>query len=394
MMNFDPTAKLDLLGQMSADTFMKQYWQRKPLIIRNAMPNFKNPISFADLKNLAKQANVESRLVWQENEQWNLKHGPFKRVPSSKTPDWTLLVQSVDLHHEAVAELARQFRFIPDARFDDVMISIASMGGGVGPHFDTYDVFLFQAQGQRKWRISQNTDMSLVPGLPCKILENFNVEEEFVLNPGDMLYLPPHAAHDGISMSDDCMTMSFGFRTLTLANLARGLLEAAADQVSANAGLDAGIYAEPVLKGINLSDTYKDKAQKPTKTPAAIPELMIKAALDSVQKVKFTEALAARFIGCWLSEPNQLAEFHMPEDELDWTDFNPEGELVLDLNTRMLYHAKELYINGEALDIHHALLQELANQRRLSVKKALKAPEQVQDRLLEWIDDGWLHYRG
>lgn len=166
MMNFDPTAKLDLLGQMSADTFMKQYWQRKPLIIRNAMPNFKNPISFADLKNLAKQANVESRLVWQENEQWNLKHGPFKRVPSSKTPDWTLLVQSVDLHHEAVAELARQFRFIPDARFDDVMISIASMGGGVGPHFDTYDVFLFQAQGQRKWRISQNTDMSLVPGLP------------------------------------------------------------------------------------------------------------------------------------------------------------------------------------------------------------------------------------
>ena len=154
---------------------------------------------------------MESRLIWRENGEWQMENGPFARLPKDNEGDWTLLVQSVDLHSDAAAELMQQFRFIPDARLDDVMISIASHGGGVGPHFDSYDVFLLQAAGQREWRYGHQKDLSLEPGLPLKILSRFEPEASAVLSPGDMLYLPPQAAHDGIAVGDGCMTISIGF---------------------------------------------------------------------------------------------------------------------------------------------------------------------------------------
>ncbi|MFQ6686591.1 cupin domain-containing protein, partial [Bordetella pertussis] len=229
----NPATALALLGGLAPADFMRRYWQRKPLLIRQAIPGFKPPASIAALRQLARRDDVEARLIWREQGQWNMENGPFARLPKAGEPDWTLLVQSVDLHHDAVSALLQQFRFIPDARLDDIMISVAGDGGGVGPHFDSYDVFLLQASGRRRWRYGRQKDLSLQPDLPLKILSRFEPEEEHVLEPGDMLYLPPQAAHDGVAEGGDCMTISIGFRAPSQAMLARGLLEAAADQVMA-----------------------------------------------------------------------------------------------------------------------------------------------------------------
>ncbi|WP_415830141.1 cupin domain-containing protein, partial [Bordetella pseudohinzii] len=233
---------LALLGGLSPNDFMRRHWQRKPLLIRQAIPGFKPPETLAALKKLARRDDVESRLIWREQGQWQMENGPFARLPKASEPDWTLLVQSVDLHSDAAAELMQRFRFVPDARLDDLMISIASDGGGVGPHFDSYDVFLLQAAGKRRWRYGRQKDLSLQPDLPLKILSRFEPEHEAVLEPGDMLYLPPQAAHDGVALGDDCMTISIGFRAPTQAALARGLLEAAADPAMARIGLLGGPY--------------------------------------------------------------------------------------------------------------------------------------------------------
>src|SRR5690606_33850253 len=227
-----------------------------------------------------------------------------------------------------------QFRFIADARLDDIMISIASEGGGVGPHFDSYDVFLLQGHGRRRWRISQQQDLSLEPGLPLKILSRFQAEEEYVLEPGDMLYLPPHVAHDGVAL-DDCMTISVGFRTPTQATLACGLLEAANDQIMANLGDTGGLYALPVIAGPDLSGTYKDPGAPATSRPAELPAGLIQASLKAVGKLRFNQALATRFLGQWLTEPPEAALFEPNDDALDLSQQLPDnGELKLDRCTR------------------------------------------------------------
>jgi 50S ribosomal protein L16 3-hydroxylase len=244
----NPNLPLQLLGGISPADFMSRYWQRKPLLIRQAIPGIRPALDYAELKRMARRDDVESRLIWREEDEWCMEHGPFARLPRAGEPGWTLLVQGVDLHDDATAALMQQFRFIPDARLDDIMISIATDGGGVGPHFDSYDVFLLQAAGRREWRIGRQRDLGLKPDLPLKILERFEPEQSWVLEPGDMLYLPPQVAHDGIAQGD-CMTISVGFRAPDRATLARGMLEAAADQVMARAGQPAGPYAEPPLPG-------------------------------------------------------------------------------------------------------------------------------------------------
>ena len=220
----DTSKPLPLLGGLSPAQFMRRHWQKKPLLVRQAIASFKPLLSANELFALAAREDVESRLILQEAGRsprsavrWNLRHGPFKRrsLPPLKQPGWTLLVQGVDLHHAGAHELLQRFRFLPDARLDDLMISVASEGGGVGPHFDSYDVFLLQASGSRRWRISAQTDLSLKEGVPLKILQRFSAQQEFVLHPGDLLYLPPRYAHDGVAVDAQqgtCMTYSIGFR--------------------------------------------------------------------------------------------------------------------------------------------------------------------------------------
>ena len=212
----NPDIPLQLLGGITAREFLRDYWQKKPLLIRQAIPDFESPIDADELAGLALEEEVESRLVIEHGERpWELRRGPFAEDAFSTLPEreWTLLVQAVDQFVPEVAELLEQFRFLPSWRIDDVMISFAAPGGSVGPHFDNYDVFLLQAQGKRNWKIGQmcNSESPLLQHADLRILAEFEESAEWVLEPGDMLYLPPRLAHFGIA-EDDCMTYSVGFR--------------------------------------------------------------------------------------------------------------------------------------------------------------------------------------
>jgi 50S ribosomal protein L16 3-hydroxylase len=388
----NPNKPLALLGGLTPTHFMKTYWQRKPLVIRQAFTSFKPPVSTAALKKMSRRDDVESRLVWREKGQWQMDRGPFARLPKASEPDWSLLVQSVDIQDDAACALMNQFRFVPDARLDDLMISLATIGGGVGPHFDSYDVFLLQGQGRRRWQISQQRDLTLIPDLSLKILKNFIPEEEFVLEPGDMLYLPPQAAHDGVALDNDCMTISIGFRAPDQAALARGMLEAAADQIVARAGLASGPYGEPPLPGPKLDALYRDAGQEATTHPAEIPDGLINAAVQAVSKIQFNAALAQRFLGCWLTEPNQAAVFD--SDYSDDAQKAPYTHWALDRRTRMLYRGKHLFINGEVAPVAaEAGLKILADARELSGADpaAQKLSPEAVDTLTEWLSAGWIH---
>ncbi|MCF5721773.1 JmjC domain-containing protein [Pseudomonas syringae] len=219
----NPDIPLQLLGGITAREFLRDYWQKKPLLIRQAIPDFESPIDADELAGLALEEEVESRLVIEHGERpWELRRGPFAEDAFSSLPEreWTLLVQAVDQFVPEVAELLEQFRFLPSWRIDDVMISFAAPGGSVGPHFDNYDVFLLQAQGKRNWKIGQmcSSESPLLQHADLRILAEFEESAEWVLEPGDMLYLPPRLAHFGIA-EDDCMTYSVGFRAPSAAEV-------------------------------------------------------------------------------------------------------------------------------------------------------------------------------
>ena len=219
----NPDIPLQLLGGITAREFLRDYWQKKPLLIRQAIPDFESPIDADELAGLALEEEVESRLVIEHGERpWELRRGPFAEDAFSTLPEreWTLLVQAVDQFVPEVAELLEHFRFLPSWRIDDVMISFAAPGGSVGPHFDNYDVFLLQAQGKRNWKIGQmcNSESPLLQHADLRILAEFEESAEWVLEPGDMLYLSPRLAHFGIA-EDDCMTYSVGFRAPSAAEV-------------------------------------------------------------------------------------------------------------------------------------------------------------------------------
>ncbi|MBO9518252.1 MAG: cupin domain-containing protein [Porphyrobacter sp.] len=235
MINFDP------------EQFLREYWQKKPLLIRNPWKAWSNPLEPDELAGLACESEVESRLVMQAADTWELEHGPLAESRFGglgKTP-WTLLVQAVDHHVPEVAALLEPFRFIPNWRVDDVMVSYAVDGGGVGPHFDQYDVFLVQGLGKRLWQLGGacGPDAELLPHDDLRLLANFEATEEWLLEPGDILYVPPRIAHNGIAASDDCMTYSVGFRAPSRSELIEDLAEAVTADLE-----DDDRYADPDLR--------------------------------------------------------------------------------------------------------------------------------------------------
>jgi len=219
----NPDTPLQLLGGISAREFMRDYWQKKPLLVRQAFPDFISPIDPDELAGLALEEEVESRIVLEHGAHpWELRRGPFNEDTFADLPekDWTLLVQAVDQFVPEVAELLEHFRFLPSWRIDDVMISFAAPGGSVGPHFDNYDVFLLQGHGQRNWKVGQMCDSEspLLEHADLRILAEFEQSGEWTLEPGDMLYLPPRLAHYGVAV-DDCLTYSVGFRAPSAAEV-------------------------------------------------------------------------------------------------------------------------------------------------------------------------------
>ena len=199
--------------QLDREAFLARYWQREPLLIREAIPAFKPPLDAAELAGLALEAGVESRLIEYRDQEWLLQHGPFTEADFNRDAPWTLLVQAVDHYVDEVAGLRRLVDFLPQWLMDDVMVSYAVDGGSVGPHYDNYDVFLLQGEGRRHWRVGQACDSrsALLPHRELRILRDFDCQQEFLLEPGDMLYLPPGQAHWGIAQGE-CTTFSIGLR--------------------------------------------------------------------------------------------------------------------------------------------------------------------------------------
>lgn len=223
------------LRELGLNTFLNQYWQKQAVLIPNALPSITSPLSADELAGLACEQYVESRLIINKDDNWQLKHGPFTQQSFAQLPNsnWTLLVQAVDHYIPDAAFLLEQFNFIPRWRIDDLMVSYASEGGGVGPHYDNYDVFLIQTQGQRLWQIGgRYDDTSPLKELPVKIVENFRAEKSWVLNPGDMLYVPPGVGHNGIAQTDDCITCSVGFRAPSYSDILHDFTDYLGEQLN------------------------------------------------------------------------------------------------------------------------------------------------------------------
>lgn len=369
----DINTPLTLLGGLTASQFMRKHWHKKPLLVRQAIPGFKAPIPRARLLAMAGEDGVESRLIQQlEGDNWKLSHGPLSRrsLPALTKPGWTVLVQGVDMHDAKAHELLQQFRFVPEARLDDLMISFATDQGGVGPHFDSYDVFLLQAQGRRRWRIGRQKDLSLQQGKPLKILSNFEPEEEFVLEPGDMLYLPPKWAHDGVA-EGECMTYSIGFRSPDRSELGRELLLRMSDESD-----------EPETPVI-----YRDPKQEAVSNPALIPEGMYDFAREALKKAMAEPLALERALGEYLSDPK-------PNVWFEHGDENGMFEsVVLDRRTRMMYDAKHIFINGESYlagGRDATLMRKLADSRALSRKDLATASDDALELLSSWFDAGWV----
>ena len=394
----DVNQPLSLLAGLSATQFMRRHWQKKPLLVRQAAPDFRPVLSRQELFRLASEESVESRLITHDNETWRMKNGPFasRALPALNKGAWTLLVQGVDLHDDRAHRLLQQFRFVPDARLDDLMISFATTGGGVGPHFDSYDVFLLQASGRRRWKISKQKDLTLQDGVPLKILQNFVPDQEFVLEAGDMLYLPPRYAHDGmaeaafdaIGKPADCMTYSIGFRAPRQGELAAELLHRLAE-MSEDSASGAANEGRPYAK--RLQQLYRDPAQAATTNPAELPDDLTAFAAGAVRDAMQDPLALACVLGEYMTELKPSVWFDDVTQK--WDPSHGISGISLDPRTRMMYDAHHVFINGESYRAKGAdarLMYRLADQRVLTTKDLAKASTGALDLLADWHEAGWL----
>ncbi|AOJ92512.1 cupin domain-containing protein [Burkholderia multivorans] len=379
-----PDLPTPLLGGLTPPQFMRRYWQKKPLLIRQAMPGVKPPVTRDALFDLAADYDAESRLITHFRNKWQLAHGPFEpgSLPAVTRDAWTLLVQGLDLHVDAARALLDRFRFIPDARLDDLMISYATNGGGVGPHFDSYDVFLLQVEGRRRWRIGAQQDLSLQAGVPLKILANFEPTDEWVLEPGDMLYLPPHIAHDGVA-DGECMTCSIGFRAPSAGELGAQFLYYLAERGG--------------LRDSGADDLYRDPKQPAVAAPAELPPAMVERVAEIVDAIRWRKRDVAEFLGCYLSEPKSNVVFEPPARPLSEAAFVAQASrrgIRLDRRAALLYNARSYFINGEEGPLEEAgeWLPELANQRQMEAKRfvTLSRVPSMTALLHEWYRAGWI----
>lgn len=323
-----------LLGGLSPREFLARHWQRSPLLVRGALPRFADPVRLRELLALARRSDVEARLVTRSGSRWTLEHGPFARGRLAALParDWTLLVQGLDHVVPAAKRLLARFAFVPWARLDDVMVSYAATRGGVGPHVDSYDVFLLQGMGRRRWRISRQRGLPADPRAPIKVLRGFRAEREWVLEPGDMLYLPPGVVHDGVAL-EPCMTYSIGFRAPAASELAREFLAWLQERV-------------------DLPGRYRDPGIAPTAHPGRIPEDMVDRVASTLGAIRWHRGDVARFLGNWLSEPKAHVLFEPPTRPLARAAFARAAArrgVRLAGATLLLVRGPYAYVNGEEL---------------------------------------------
>ena len=380
----DTEAPQELLGGLSPRQFMQQHWQQKPLLVRQAWPGVQSPLTRAQAFDAAGNEDIESRLVMRPQpgkpsapgeSSWRLRHGPMPRraLPAARTPGWTLLLQGLDLHVKAAHDMLQRFRFVPDALLDDVMLSWASVGGGVGPHTDAYDVFLLQVQGQRRWRVGPVPKPQWVQGSPLKRLRHFKPTLEWLLQPGDMLYLPPQWGHDGVAEGGDCMTCSIGFRAPAADDLAQDLLQLLTEE-------------ETELTAAGLS-VYRHPPHGTTATPAAMPAQLLSFAQAAIQH-RLSQPLAlSRALGIWATEPKPQVWFQ------PGAAFVAGHSVALHERSRMMYDEAHIYINGEAFVAagrDAQLMRALANRRSLGDRDVARLGAQARALLQDWSLAGWV----
>ncbi len=399
----DVQQALALLGGLSAESFMRRHWQKKPLLVRQAMPGVLPPIGPQALFALAASDDVESRLVLRDGRGWSVRQGPLPRraLPPRKRREWTLLVQGVDLHVDAAHQLLQQFRFVPDARLDDLMVSFATDGGGVGPHLDSYDVFLLQVQGRRRWSVApvaKPAQAAWVDGAPLKILRDFTPQQQWLLEAGDMLYLPPGWAHDGVAQGE-CITCSIGFRAPSRPELAAEMLA----RLAGDGPHDDAVQAR----------LYRDPAQPATANAARVPAALQGFARRAVAAAVRRHDELHRVLGESLTEPKARVWFEagaaLPETapRPTTTSSAPRGGMskvaephllmtaavALHARTKMLYDDRHLFINGESHRIggrDARLLRQLADERWLAAAQWRALGGDARAVLQDWARAGWL----
>jgi 50S ribosomal protein L16 3-hydroxylase len=365
-----------LLGGLSPKQFMRRHWQRKPLLVRQALPCAAPLLPRSELFALAARDDVESRLIVRRQQHWSLRRGPLplRALPALRTPGWTLLVQGLDLHLQAAHELLSRFRFGPDARLDDLMLSYASDGGGVGPHIDAYDVFLLQISGRRRWSFGRCARPQWRDDVPLKMLAQMPpAAQSHVLDAGDILYLPPGWAHDGVAVGGDCMTASIGFRAPMREELAHALL----------ARLDESGGDAP-------SPRYRDNPRAPTLHPAALPPALIGFARVALAHALAQPGAVERALGEWVTEPKLQVWFDADRKAA----LRPGRGIALDRRTRMAYVEREVFVNGESLAIggrDAVLVKRLADARRLSADEVRRFSAAARAQIGQWLAAGWLH---
>jgi 50S ribosomal protein L16 3-hydroxylase len=373
------TSRFALLGDRTPRAFLARHWHKEDLLVRQAIPAFEGLFSRAELFALAGRDDVESRIVLRAASRFTVAHGPFRRADFRALParGWTLLVQGVNLHSDDADALLRQFSFLPYARLDDLMVSYAAPGGGVGPHFDSYDVFLLQGSGRRRWRYGRQDDLALRPGLPVKILRRFEPAHDVTLAPGDMLYLPPAYAHDGVAV-DECTTYSIGFRTSSNTELAQGFLDYLRDRV-------------------DLPGRYADPDPEFSLEPARIGDAMQRHAAATLDLVRWDRTITTQYLGSRLSEPKADVYFNRPSAPLARAAFAAavrKHGVRLDRRTQWLYDDASIYVNGEAAPWPvggRSALRQLANTRALPAKQAATLSGGIIAFLHEAYRHGFLH---
>ncbi len=336
----NPDQPLTFLGGLTAREFMRDYWQKKPLFVPNALPGFSGTLEADELAGLACEELADSRIVVHDPEQqrWQLRRGPFQPEDFSQLPEeyWTLLVTDVDQWHAETEHLLEQIAFIPRWRVDDVMISYATPGGSVGPHVDQYDVFLLQGPGRRRWQIASPVENpALLPEHELAILADFEPEQEWITQAGDLLYLPPGIPHYGVAL-EPAMTWSLGMRAPALADLVTAHAEQIADTLPADALL-------------------RDPELPPSENPWQLSPEHIDLFRNHLHALlQQPENVWATWLGRWLTgSPNHWpAPADAPLDIDSLQEQLAAGQALYRAPwVRTLWHEQTLFIAGEALTL-------------------------------------------
>lgn len=374
LMTMPQDTALPLLGGISTARFMAAHWQKQPLFVAGGVPEAAGVIDVETLFDLAQHPEAQTRRIARKGDAWTVDHGPLRPRQLAAKGVWTVLVQGINHFLPAADALLRRFAFIPYTRLDDVMASYATPGGGVGPHYDSYDVFLIQAQGTRRWQISGQTDRALLPDQPLKLMADFRAEQTFDCRPGDLLYLPPGYAHDGVAMGD-CITLSVGFRAPSHAELGREFLFWLAERVDL-----PGLYADPGLE--------------PAADPALVDAGLVRRVAEVLRGIRWDDTAIVAFLGQYLSEPKPHVVFDPPDDPLGGAAFARAAQrhgVALDLQTLMLHDGDRVFCNGEAVtvpaDLRPALCR-LAGRRFLEAAEVSRA---LADTLYPFYEAGHLH---